>query len=287
MQQMTISMLKPEADIVPYYQMFYRNYSLLVSTNIVTHHIVSEMPEERIFELICDVSRAAVTDYARVQSLYVGMGLGFQSPQIGEVRGLNLNELIELIRTKQISAMESLTTFINASEFLILFAIFEDAVKFMLIFDGIVSVERGLREVDVMKKIKDKLERKRVFPQFRDRLAARSAIHNFADAETTWKFFTDFRHLYVHSGGRATANWLEKFQRNQDELMNRLTKGTDLAKMFVADVIDDCQPKEGRLFIVTDKFTNIFRNFIVSIMEALYLTEPRKHSTNNVDSSKV
>jgi|GEM_PF-1795949 len=276
MQQMTVSVLKPEEGMATYYHMFYRNYSLIVSTNIVTYYIVSEMPEEHVFSLVCSAAREAARDYEEVAIRYVAMGLSSQFPQTSEVRGLDLNELIELIKTKQISAKGSLTTFINASEFLLLFATFEDVVKCMLICDSIISAEDGLREVEVMKRIKEKLKKDGTFCQFRDRLAARSVIRNFTDADTIWKFFTDFRHLYIHSGGRATKKWLEKFQKNQDDLMNRLTKSPELARMFVADIINDCQPKEGQLFVVTDKFSNVFRNFIVSIMESLYLTELKR-----------
>jgi hypothetical protein len=166
-----------------------------------------------------------------------------------------------------------------------LFAIFEDAVKYALIQSGVISADDGLREPDVMKKVKDKLQRDGTFPQFRDRLANRAMVQNFTDAEAIWKFFTECRHLYVHSGGRATEKWLKKFRQSQNDLMKQLTKETDFAKMFVADIIEACQPRTSQLFVVTDKFTNVFRNFIVSIMEALYLTESRRRPASNTGSS--
>ena len=61
MQNMTISMLKPEIGRVPYYDTFYRNYSMLVATSLVTYEIINETPEAEIFELICGTSSLAAT----------------------------------------------------------------------------------------------------------------------------------------------------------------------------------------------------------------------------------
>ncbi len=279
MQNMTISMLKPEIGRVPYYDTFYRNYSMLVATSLVTYEIINETPEAEIFELICGTSSFAASDHERLRVDYIGIGVDFRTPQTNEARGLDRNALIEPIKAQQISATNSLITFINASEFLFLFAIFEAAIK------DAVSSGKDFPEKAVMSQILAKLKKDGTFDQFRNVLAKRTLIQNFKDAEEVWKFFLDFRHLYVHGGGRVTEKWLGKFQTSMDGLMSRLTKDTDLAKMFLADVIESCQPQDGQLFVVTDNFTNVFRNFIVSIMEALYLTEIRHRPAHTTDSS--
>jgi hypothetical protein len=270
-KQMTISMLKPEVGIDLGYDTFFRSYSMLMSTNIVSHYLIDRASELEIAELLRETVTAAENDYDRTKVFYAALGLSLRSAQIGEARGLDLADISQLIAVGDATAKEVLLTFINCNEFILLFAMFEDTIKRMLIEDGSLSADTGLKEPKVMIEIKNYLEKSKVFPRFIMHISERTICVNFADVEAMWGYFVAFRHLYVHSGGRPTGNWLPKFERAKGNLLARLVK-SNLASLAVADTLMSFAPEERRLFMVPDTFVNIFRNFVVAIMEALYLS---------------
>ncbi|WP_143075174.1 hypothetical protein [Sphingobium sp. AP50] len=271
MKQMTISMLKPEIGADPGYESFFRNYSMLMSTNIVSHYLIDQASELEIAELLMETVSSAENDYNRTKILHAAIGFSLNSAQIGEERGLDLADISQLIAAGNVTAKEILLTFINCNEFILIFAMFEDTIKRILVEAGSISADAGLREPKIMIEIKKYLENSSALRYFMIQISARTICMNFTDVEAMWRYFVAFRHLYVHSGGRPTPSWLPKFEKAQADLLKRLRK-PDLASLGVAETLMSFVPEERRLFMVPDTFANIFRNFVVAIMEALYLS---------------
>lgn len=268
-------MLKPDAGRSPAYERFYLSYSMLISTNVVTHHLVHEASEEELEHLLEETAAKAEVDYRRAEGLYALMGLQFGAVQAHEIRGLASARPVGSASDGRIAAKDAILAFQNFNEFVLLFALFEDAVKEMLSFGTGGSIVM-LKEPDVMTRLMTLLKADDSFERFKRQIVDRTICRNYRDAEIAWDFFVAIRHLFVHSAGRPTANWLTSFLPVRDALRTRL-RGADIAIMDVRDMIDSICPQERQLLLLPDDFVNFFRNFVVAVMEAVYLgMKPRE-----------
>lgn len=132
-----------------------------------------------------------------------------------------------------------------------------------------------LKEPDVMSRLMSLLQADDAFDRFRKQVIERTICRNYKDAEVIWDYFVAIRHLFVHSAGRPTTKWIAEFPEIRDSLVRRL-RHADIAVMDMRDMIEGIVPEERRLLILPDDFLNFFRNFVVAVMEAVYVgTAPR------------
>lgn len=265
---MTLSMLRPEPGRCPAYDRFHHTYSLLLATNVVTHHLVHEVPEDRLTELLHQVVASSETDYSRAQALYAVMGLSFAAPQMWEDRGLDLADVSETLAAGG-SAQRVVLAFQNFNEFVLLFALFEDAVKDLLTPPGGEAVK--LKEQKVMEDLLTHLQGLGSFARFKARLADRTICGDYEDAKSLWSYFVALRHLLVHSGGRPTSKWMSDYETARGMVSRRL-RGPDIGRMEVREVIEKVEPSERVLLMLPNGIVNIFRNFVVGVMEAYYVS---------------
>lgn len=271
MNHTTISMLTPERGRCPAYDRFYRTYSMLMATNVVTHHLVHEVPEAHLKVLLLDeVVAASESDYARAQTFYAAMQLSFQVVQLGEDRGLDLTDVSQSLKEGRMTAKQIILAFQNFNEFVILFALFEDAVKDLLTpADGGPAVT--LKEAKVMEELLCHLKKLASFKQFKGQLGDRTICVDYEDAKRLWSYFVALRHLYVHSGGHPTSIWKGDYEKVRDAVIDRL-KTPDILTMAVREMIEGIKPCERELLMLPDGLVNIFRNFVVGVMEAIYFS---------------
>ena len=270
MRHMTISMLTPELDRCPAYDRFYRTYSMLITTNVVTHHLVHEVPERHLAEFLTEVVTASKSDYARARTLYAAMQLSFETVQIGEARGLDLTDVLQSLTEGRMTAKQIILAFQNFNEFVLLFALFEDAVKdLMTPTDGRPAIK--LKEPKVMEGLLSHLQEAGSFKRFKVQLEDRTICKDYEDAKRLWSYFVALRHLYVHSGGRRTSKWLVDYEEVRDAVISRL-KDPEIGTMDVRAMIEAIEPCERVLLMMPDGLVNIFRNFVVGVMEAIYVS---------------
>ncbi len=270
MRHMTISMLTPELDRCPAYDRFYRTYSMLITTNVVTHHLVHEVPERHLAKFLTEVVTASRFDYARARTLYAAMQLSFEAVQIGEARGLDLTDVLQSLTEGRMTAKQIILAFQNFNEFVLLFALFEDAVKdLMTPTDGRPAIK--LKEPKVMEGLLTHLQESGSFKRFKIQLEDRTICEDYEDAKRLWSYFVALRHLYVHSGGRPTSKWLVDYEKARDAVISRL-KYPGIGTMYVREMIEAIEPRERVLLMLPDGLVNIFRNFVVGVMEAVYVS---------------
>lgn len=272
MKHTTISMLTPELGRCPAYDRFYRTYSMLVATNVVTHHLIHQVSEAHLADLLlCEVVEGAKSDYVRARTLYSAMGLSFEAVQMGEDRGLDLTDVSQSLAEGRATAKQIILAFQNFNEFVILFALFEDAVKDLLSpTDGGSAVK--LKEPKVMEDLLTYLQGLALFKRFKAELEARTICEDYEDAKRLWTYFVALRHLYVHSGGRPTSKWMTDYKGVRDAVVSRL-ESPDIGTMDVREIIEEeIEPRERVLLMLPDGLVNIFRNFVVGVMEAVYVS---------------
>ena len=263
-------MLTPELGRCPAYDRFYRTYSMLITTNVVTHHLVHEVPEAHLAVLLTEVVTASRSDYARARTLYAAMALSFEAVQISEDRGLDLTDVSQSLAAGRMTARQIILAFQNFNEFVLLFALFEDAVKDVMTPTGSGPAIK-LKEPKVMEDLLTHLQRLGSFKRFKAQLENRTICEDYEDAKRLWSYFVALRHLYVHSGGRPTSKWLGDYEEVRNAVISRL-KDSEIGTMDVREMIEAIEPRERVLLMMPDGLVNIFRNFVVGVMEAVYLS---------------
>lgn len=227
------------------------------------------VPERHLAGLLQEVVTASEADYQRAGTYYAAMMLSFRSVQMNEARSLDLDDVSRLLVDGDATARETILGFQNFNEFVLLFALFEDAVKELLASPG-GDTPAVLKEPEVMERLLTHLQGMKSAKRFQAKLVERTICKNYDDAKLMWKYFVRFRHLYVHSGGRPTIKWLGDYEQGRSALVHRL-KGPDIAVENVREIIESIQPRERVLLMLPDGIVNIFRNFVVAVMESIYL----------------
>lgn len=272
MQSCTISMLFP-IEKIPYYESFHLQYSLTTSSNFILYQLMEKASEEEIFELF-ESYHGNLNDYNNVQILMMGAHMSMTCPQTLESRGLLLDKFFISMAKKETKPKEVLANFLNAKEFILIYAIFENVLKGEFLKLGILGEGKFMREKDLFQFLTDKLNTQDMMNDFLIYLSQRSPIKDFETLKTFWNFFTHIRHLYTHSGGMVTTKWAATYINLKKNLEEKVHLFDNLfLKMRLYSAIDGFEPKIGQNFNANDHFSNIFRNFIVYIMEALYLSE--------------
>lgn len=277
MQSHTISMLLPIDKIdkidksVKTYESFLLQYSLIVSSNFIIYELIEKSTEDEIFKLF-EKYHGSIDDYGDKEALMLGMMLEDNSPQKNETRGLWLDKFFIAMAHDKKSPKFILSSFINAKEFLLLYAIFEGVLKDSFIRSGTLPEGKFLREKDVISLLRKSLSERD--EKFLEQLKIRSPLSNFEELECFWDFYTHFRHLYFHSGGYITKKWLANYKVKQEKLIKSIAGfNCKMSALQLAEEFEELEVIENKMFYVTDKFANIFRNYIVRIMESMYIVE--------------
>jgi hypothetical protein len=243
----------------------------VVSSNFIVSELIENSTEEQIFELF-EKYHGQIDDHKRKNILLIGMMLESNAPQANELRGLLLDKFFLSMSIDRKTPKFILSSFVNAKEFLLIYAVFEGVIKAELVRSGTLGNGKFLREKDIINNIITRLASQAEI--FVDHLSCRSPIGTIADVECFWDFFTHFRHLYAHSGGYVTEKWMEQFIVKREKIIGTIANfECSLSASNLIDVINELEVSEGKVFYIGDPFLNIFRNLIILLMESLYLVE--------------
>jgi hypothetical protein len=271
MHSATVSMLLPTGKTVQYYESFLLQYSLVVSSNLIIFELVSNSTEDQILSLF-EKYHGQIDDHKEKNMLLTAMMIESNAPQANEIRGLSLDKFFLSMAIDEKSPKFILSSFINAKEFLLIYAVFEGVVKAELVKSGILNDGKFLREKDIVNNIALRLAEKKGL--FEEHLSARSPFGKIEDVDCFWDFFTHFRHLFIHSGGYATQKWLDQLTQKKKNIINTIKSfECQMSAKLLIDSIEELELFNGKMFYIGDRFLNIFRNLIVLIMESMYLVE--------------
>jgi hypothetical protein len=271
MHSCTVSMLLPTGKKVPFYESFLLQYSLVVSSNLIIFELIENSTENQILDLFKKY-HGQIDDHKDKNILLTAMMLESNAPQASELRGLLLDKFFLSMAVDKKTSKFILSSFINAKEFLLIYAVFEGVIKAELVKCGALAEGKYLREKDIVNGINSKLDEKT--NEFVEHLSTRSSLGKIEDVGCFWDFFTHFRHLYIHSGGYVTAKWLDQFTSKKEKIIEVIAKfECPISAVNLIDVIEKLELSEGKMFYINDSFSNIFRNLVILIMESLYLVE--------------
>lgn len=273
MQSCTVSTLLPNGKHVQYYESFVLQYSLIVSSNLIIYELINQSTEDQIFSLF-EKYHGQMNDYDYKRRNLLSMMIESNAPQHQECRGLLLDKFFLSMSIDKKKPKEILLSFVNAKEFLLLYAVFEGVLKSEFEKTGVLKNGTFLREKDIPLLLIKKLNKNKNDGLFLGHLTKRSPLSTHEELAVFWDFFTHFRHLYAHSGGYVTIKWLEQYKSKREKLINTVNNfDCAISGSLLTKSIENIEAFENKMFYIEDGFSNIFRNFIIYIMESLYLTE--------------
>ena len=270
-----ISVLLPiENQSKIFYNDFILQYSIVISSNFIIYELIEESSEEKIFELFQSY-HSSFNEYNSLSYFLPTMGFQIKALQQEELRGLFLDKFFTEIENKKYLPKQLLLYYINLKEFVILYSLFEGTLKEEFIRYSLFDENKFLKEKDIIKYIKQKY--KKNFDEFDSVLKDRS-FYNINSIEMWWNFYTHFRHLIFHSGGKVTKKWKVTYDNFKNTLYNGMPEEQPLEVINILDNLEEIDRaiKINEYFFITDKFTNMFRDFVINLMEAMYLMDIQK-----------
>ena len=182
-----------------------------------------------------------------------------------ENRGIS----IELFNCLKLENLDPLDWHIKAFEFLMVYAICEQAVKEYLVSKG--NNSRKIKEDTLLYTLFDELGTSNLKDNFIKEIkkGSSSIITSQNELISAWRYYTLFRHTLAHAGGRTT----EIMKAKMEEVISKNSKELESISnaMFIEcpEEIFFKSPFENTVISITDKHLNFFRNMAILIVESL------------------
>ena len=269
MNYSTFSARLPIEKQIPIYNNFLTQYSLLISSNLIVNELISKASEQDILDLF-DALHGHNDEYIHMRNFHLAAMLNFNIPQVNEARGLWLDNLYVDMMNKKTTPKDMVLCFQRIKEFQLLYAIFENVVKQELFRTNLLEEGTFLREIDVIKKVNEYLSSLNKVDIFAELLSKRTCFDSIQDIDSMWKIFTHLRNLFAHSGGIVSQNWLDNYKSKiglYENIMLKVPIQYEIENTIGLELFE-----VGKLYYLTDDMLNFFRNFIVYVMECLYLS---------------
>lgn len=168
-------------------------------------------------------------------------------------------DITELLKTTNANNWYALLKgFLNIWEFLFLYGIVETTLKKILNLCG------QTREEDLIKNIIAK------HPAIESKLEKQLSVKRNA-IDDLWKLFTEFRNIYSHSHGIMTRHAKSKLNGKLSQFRSSF-EPNDIVAEALADVnklFQNQSMPEGKFYLMKDDELNLFRNFVIALMETL------------------
>ena len=259
----TFSPLKPNEKCKDFYDTFYKQYSMIQINDIIMNELLDSLGDEERKGLVDNL----ILDGFEIQRNAVySIGMGIYDPSLQrssrEDRGLDISLFRDLDNMK----VDPLKWYLQANEFMQLYAVCEQTIK-----DYLASCDFDMA----------KFKERKMMIQFFDILREKKIVDNYIEliSQSTNEILTK-ENVYMHAGGRLT----ERFKKNMDKLlqnyaheisciMNSKSMIMELVTFYYGDDEDDeddfFNNPVGNIIICKSQKINFFRNFVIIIMECL------------------
>lgn len=267
MKYPTLSIRLPIEKNIEFYEKFILQYSLIiVSMNCYEELIDEYVTEEKIMKYF-DMFHGMFNDYEDKRDYIHYMSLDADFKQLHESRGLYLDRFYVDLQKKTYTPSKLLKYFNNINQFLLLYSTFEGILKNEYRMKEIINEGKFVRENQLICFSEKYVEKYNCKKKFLSEISERSLMENFDEISCLWNYFTNIRHLYVHSSGIVTEKWLQKIKSSYNKLEDLLERDIvwEIGKELSLEKV-----KVDTTFYIEDNLLNFFRNYIVAFMESLY-----------------
>lgn len=266
MLEATFSPLVPTNASESFYSEFYNQFCFIQVNDTFIRVLKERLTEEEKGEILSILNNFHEdVDIAAAFSI----GAGIMNKSLMRKRKENRGVSIELFNHLKSENIDPLDWHINSFEFLMIYAICEQAIK-----EYLVSKKRDrskIKEDNLLDTLFDELVKSDLKDNFIKELknGSSSAIKSQNELISAWRYYTLFRHTLSHAGGRTTetmkAKMKEAISKNSKELE------TISSAIFIesSEEIFFKSPFERTVISITDKHLNFFRNMAILIVESL------------------
>lgn len=269
----TYSIRIPVEGSLKVYEKFMLQYSLVEANRILLGMVEENLTNCDINVFFEKLHGSFFNEYEELKVHHHEMGFQANFPQASESRGLCLDRIFSDLANPDSGVTQSniLESFINIYEFVQIYAVFEDAVKQAYLLCKLdSSCPNNIKEKSIIKDLKSFLDNKNCKDKFLEQIQKRSLLKTMDDIQNIWMYYTNIRHLYVHSAGIVTDKWKSNYKKLYGNLTSFI-KNCNFLDIEGAFKEPD-QIKTSKMLYLENKAVNFFRNYIVAIMESLYLS---------------
>lgn len=166
---------------------------------------------------------------------------------------INIKELLKTTNTKNWYSL--IRGFLNIWEFMFLFSNIEMILK-QILKDEEIYTENLLEEL------------LKLYPELTNDLNKKSYL-DINGNKNLWKVYTQLRHIYSHYHGILTQETKNKLSGKLNNFKQSLDKMDIMQSMFVDtdNLFKSTNMKKDKFYLLPDVELNIFRNFIIDLME--------------------
>lgn len=266
MLEETFSPLVPTDASESFYAKFYNQFCFIQVNDVFFRLLKEHLAEEEKDELLNTLNNFHEDiDMAVAFSL----GTGIMNEGLMRKRKENRGISIELFNCLKLENLDPLDWNIKAIEFLMVYAICEQAVKEYLVSKG--NNSREIKEDKLLYTLFNELGKSNLKDNFIKELknGSSSIITSQNEIISAWRYYTLFRHTLAHAGGRTT----ERMKAKMEEVISKNSKELESisSAMFIesSEEIFFKSPFENTVISITDKHLNFFRNMAILIVESL------------------
>lgn len=282
----TFSLLKPDEKSKDFYDAFYKQYSLVQINDIIMNELLDSLETEKRKEL---VERLSLNGYEIREKAACSVAIGIDDPALRqsscEDRGLN----ISLFRDLDSMNVDPLKWYLQANEFMHLYAVCEQAIK-----DYLKSCEFYIdkfKERKMMIQFFEILRDKKIVDDYIELISERTneILTKENEVKFVWEYYTQIRNVYMHAGGRLTERFKENMGKLLENYKHEITCIMNTESMIIELAFHDFGDNEavffdnptGNIIKCEPMKINFFRNFIIILMECLnkVLTEESASSS--------
>lgn len=286
MLEATFSPLIPTDISENFYINFYNQFSFIQINDIFLTYMMENVTDEDNFKLL-DILNA-YNDDQNIMAVYsISSGIMNESlmRRTQEKRGIS-TELFNRLGLKKIDPLD---WYKKSLEFLMIYAICEQAIKEFLVSKG--KQRCMIKENNILntlfETLRDNCLRDNFIKELKD--GSSSIIKSQNELISAWKYYTLFRHSLAHSGGMATdtikENFAEMIIKNKKELES-------ICNSIYIELSEDkdffVSPFNNEVILITDSHLNFFRNMAILIIESLERAiHPNEYEIKNFDPYKI
>jgi len=302
LQSCLIDVLKPDAGVFSYYELFLSRYSLITVTAIVSQcsltpetyeGMTKEDMDSDIDKMIegLPISLEKKRDMYRVFCLAAHIDPGV-SVQEKENRTFTSELFTEDAKKYSLSNREMILRGLNSSSFLNYFFLLEDSLKKIYI-DLINPRNKFIKGSEIIDVCLEKIILETDIKEpFENELYARSKF--FFDMESLkllWRLLNLIRNKIAHTNGFYDDKAKRLFNRKLESLAKHFNDndGCLLSISMISNVFEkyEVQIKETEYLIVDDSLENIIRNISIFIMESLYACNRDNLANKKIQSDSL
>ena len=268
MLESTFSPLTPTENSEEFYRQFYYQYSLIQVNSVLWLYMKTRLnadDENNILEFL-----NGYHDDHHDEAIFA-LAMGVMNPALMRRRKENRSICTDFYKQLEEMQIDPLDWYANVIEFLMVYAVCEQAIKDFLVSQNVDS--RSIIEDSMINKLFDILSAHKLREKFLKELSAATnqVISSQSELFVAWRYFTLFRHGFVHTGGRPTDRLNSKMKDCQHKNKAQFER-MNSAISFECTSENGCfffNPFGNSILLLPDEHLNFFRNMALLVVESI------------------